>query len=75
MDQKNFGSRLLSRQEAAAILGVKVDTLAVWLSTRKYDLPVVKVGRLARYRYSDLLDFIERRTVNKPITWLGKNNR
>lgn len=75
MDQKNYDNRLLSRQEAAEFLGVKEDTLAVWLSTRKYDLPVVKVGRLARYRYSDLLDFIERRTVNSPITPWDKKSR
>jgi excisionase family DNA binding protein len=56
-------ARLLSRKEAAELLGVKVDTLAVWQSTQRYHIPVVKVGRLARYRYSDLLDFIERRTV------------
>jgi excisionase family DNA binding protein len=60
-------NRLLSRKEAAEFLGVKEDTLAVWKSNKAYDLPVVKVGRLARYRYADLLDFIERRTVNKPI--------
>ena len=58
-------SRLLSRKEAAEFLGVKVDTLAVWKSTQRYHIPVVKVGRLAHYRYSDLLDFIESRTVYK----------
>jgi len=58
--------RLLSRKEAADFLGVKEITLAVWKSTKRYDIPVVKVGRLARYRSGDLLDFVERRTVNKP---------
>lgn len=56
-------ARLLSRTEAAELLGVKVDTLAAWKSTQRYHIPVVKVGRLVRYRYSDLLDFIDRRTV------------
>ena len=64
-DPNSKSYRLLNRKEAAEILGVKVDTLAVWKSTRRYNIPVVKVGRLARYRYSDLLEFIERRTVNK----------
>ena len=59
-------NRLLTRKEAAAYLGVKELTLALWKSTKRYDLPVVKVGRLAKYRYGDLLDFIEMRTVNKP---------
>ncbi len=58
-------NQLLSRQEAAKFLGVKVITLAVWQSTKRHSLPVVKVGRLAKYRYGDLLDFIERQTVNK----------
>ncbi len=58
--------QLLTRKEAADFLGVKEITLAVWKCTQRYDVPVVKVGRLARYRFSDLLDFIERRTVNKP---------
>ncbi len=59
-------NRLLTRKEAAAYLGVKELILALWKSTKRYDLPVVKIGRLAKYRYGDLLDFIEMRTVNKP---------
>lgn len=54
--------RLLSRKEAAAYLGVKEITLAIWKSTHRYNIPTVKVGRLVKYRFSDLLDFIERRT-------------
>ena len=57
--------RLLSRKEAAEFLGVKIITLAIWESTKRYNLPMVKVGRLVRYRFGDLLDFVERRTVNK----------
>lgn len=63
--QENY--RLLSRKEAAELLGIKEITLAIWKSTKRHQLPVVKVGRLVRYRLSDLHDFIERRTVNKPI--------
>ncbi|MEN8237264.1 MAG: helix-turn-helix domain-containing protein [Pseudomonadota bacterium] len=60
---KNLKSyRLLNRKEAAEILGVKKSTLAAWKCTRRHHIPVVKVGRLVRYRYSDLQDFIERRT-------------
>jgi hypothetical protein len=63
--------RLLSRKEAAEFLGVKIITLAIWESTKRYNLPMVKVGRLVRYRFGDLLDFVERRTVNKgtPKDW------
>jgi len=65
--------RLLSRKEAAAFLGVKEITLAIWKSTQRYNIPVVKVGRLVKYRFSDLLDFVERRTVNKSMI-KGRND-
>lgn len=59
-------NNLLTRKEAADFLGCKEITLATWKSVNRYSLPVVKVGRLAKYRYSDLIKFIDRRTVNKP---------
>ena len=50
---------LLSRKQAAEILGVKVQTLAVWESTQRYPLKCVKIGRkTVKYRRSDLQDFI-----------------
>lgn len=55
--------RLLTRKEAAALLGTTVDTLAVWACTHRYNLPFVKIGRLVKYKLSDLTAFIERRTV------------
>ena len=55
---------LLSRKEAAQLLGCRPQTLAAWTTLGRYSLPVVKVGRLARYRRSDLEKFISRRTVN-----------
>lgn len=59
--------RLLTREEAAAILGVKAQTLAVWHSYRRYPLPVVKVGRAVRYRLADIERFIESRIENAPV--------
>lgn len=59
-------NRLLSRKEAAEFLGVTEMTLAIWKSTKRYPIPCVKVGRLAKYRYGDLLEFVESRTVNRP---------
>lgn len=49
---------LLSRNEAAQYLGIKPQTLAVWASTKRYDLSYVKVGRCVKYRQSDLDAFI-----------------
>lgn len=56
--------RLLPRDEAAEYLGIKPQTLALWHSTGRYALPVVKVGRSVRYRLSDLEAFIAARTVS-----------
>ena len=53
---------LLLPESAAEILGIKEETLAVWRSTGRYNLPFVKVGRWVRYREEDVLAFIEART-------------
>ncbi len=58
-------SDLLTRREAAGYLGVTERTLAVWACTKRYGLPIVKIGRLVRYRRADLDAFIERRTVGQ----------
>ena len=56
-------SDLLTREEAARYLGVNPRTLSNWRSTGRYSLPVVKIGRLAKYCQKDLDRFIEQRTV------------
>jgi excisionase family DNA binding protein len=53
--------QLLSRKEAAAYLGITEGTLAVWNCTKRYPIPYVKIGRLAKYRVADLDAFIESR--------------
>lgn len=55
---------LLTRKQAANFLGVTEHTLAVWACTKRYKLPFIKVGRLVKYRYSDLLAFLDSRTEN-----------
>ncbi|MHC4698246.1 MAG: helix-turn-helix domain-containing protein [Planctomycetota bacterium] len=54
---------LLTRQQAAAYLGVTAGTLAVWACTRRYDIPFIKVGRAVRYRRADLDRWLADRTV------------
>ena len=56
-------SELLTRAEAAAYIGCRPQTLAVWATTHRYNLPYVKVGALVRYRKRDLDAFLERRTI------------
>jgi len=55
--------KLLTRSQAAELLGLREQTLAVWASTHRYNLPFVKVGRAARYRLGDLQKWLDSRTV------------
>ncbi len=55
---------LVTREQAAEYLGVKPQTLACWQTNKRYNLPVVKIGSLVRYRLTDLQRFVERRTLN-----------
>ncbi len=54
--------RLLTRQEAAEFLGLKPQTLNKWGMTAEH-LSYVKVGRVVRYKLSELQRFIKDRTV------------
>ncbi len=56
-----FESDLMTRQEAAAYLGVSGMTLAIWKSTGRYSVRVYKIGRLAKYKKADLDAFIASR--------------
>lgn len=58
--EKNNPEPLMNREEAAKYLGITPGTLAVWDSTKRYNLGTIKVGRrLVRYRRSDLDRFLE----------------
>jgi hypothetical protein len=46
--------RLLTPKETARLLGVSVQTLAVWRCKNRYGLPYVRLGRLIKYR-SDVI--------------------
>lgn len=57
-------TQLLTQEQAAAFLGVKPNTLAVWRCTNRVSLPYVKLGaRLVRYRQNDLEAFLDAQTV------------
>jgi excisionase family DNA binding protein len=57
-------NELLNSNEAATYLGVCPGTLEVWRCTKRYQIPFIKVGRLVRYRKSELDNFLNRRTVD-----------
>lgn len=64
MIRVTMSDQLLTAKEAASILGLKNEkTLAVWRSTKRYDLPYVKYGRSVRYRLRDVLAFVEAHLV------------
>ncbi len=57
-----MNNKLLTRKEAAKFLGISEGTLAVWKVTKRYPLPLIKVGRLVRYRETDLIQFLDKMT-------------
>lgn len=61
--QASLTSNLTPPECAAAELGVSPQTLAIWRSTGRYDLPYVKIGRKVFYKAEDIQAFIDRRTV------------
>lgn len=51
------GMQLLTNKEAAELLGIQPNTLAVWRLTKRHNIPCIKIGRLVRYRLTDILKF------------------
>ena len=45
---------LLTPQDVADRLGVSTTTLATWRCTKRYPLTYLKIGRLVRYRVTDV---------------------
>ena len=50
--------RLISPSMLADELDIKKGTLAVWRTTKRYQLPYFKVGRLVKYRVGDVRAFL-----------------
>ncbi len=57
----DVGKRLLNVEEAAAYLGLKVDT--VYKKARLRELPSVKVGRALRFDVVALERYVEQHTI------------
>ncbi len=51
--------RLLTITEASGILGVRPQTLYLWVSQKR--IAFRKIGRLVRFTSSDLQDFVDQR--------------
>ena len=61
--QKNT-SPLLNVDEAADFLGITAHTLDVWRCTKRHLIPYLKIGRLVKYRKSDLENWLATRIIN-----------
>lgn len=58
----NTPEQLLTSNQAADFLGISHGTLDVWRCNKRYSIPYVKVGRLVKYRMSNLIQFLDDRT-------------
>ena len=60
MKEKSVKGRrlMVSRKEAAKMLGYKTETLARWKCNGNISLPCVKIGYTVRYRLADIKEFI-----------------
>lgn len=47
-------AELLTPEQAAAVLGLSVKTLATWRSTGRHALPFIRCGARIRYQRADL---------------------
>ncbi len=58
---------LLTPEQTAGQLITDTGTLANWRCSRRVDLPYVKIGRLVRYRQSEVEAFIARNVCGKAV--------
>lgn len=62
-------NQMLSTRDAAALLGLQPCTLAAWREDGSQpSLAFFKLGKAVRYRYADLLAFIETRKASSTLT-------
>ena len=64
-EYKSDPARLLTRVEAARMLGLQPATLAKWACQRKTHLPMVKIGSRVRYSLLDVREFIRLNTTGE----------
>ena len=58
-------NKLLSATEICDMIGITIGTLYTWRATKRFSVPCIKIGKLLKYRYEDVMKFInEREEVN-----------
>ena len=61
-------NQMLTTAEAAALLGLQPCTLSAWREDGSHpDLPFFKLGKAVRYRYGDLVAFVETRRASSTL--------
>lgn len=61
-------NQMLTTAEAAALLGLQPCTLSAWREDGSHpDLPFFKLGKAVRYRYADLVAFVETRRASSTL--------
>jgi excisionase family DNA binding protein len=63
LNKRNPERELLNVEQAAFFIGVTSHTLDVWRCTKRHSIPYLKVGRLVKYRKSDLESWLTSRTI------------
>jgi len=61
---KDQSDPIFTPPQTANYIGVTENTLSVWRCTKRYSIPYIKVGRLVKYRKSNLDTWLESRTHN-----------
>ena len=56
---------LLNEFEAAKFLAISVNTLRTWRSTRRVEVPFIRIGKCIRYSPESLQKFLESSTVRE----------
>jgi excisionase family DNA binding protein len=65
VEQTSERADLLTVPEAAKFLGVAKQTLDIWRSSKRYNLPFLKVGRIVRYKRADLDRWLANRRLSE----------
>ena len=65
MHEQSGSTDLLTRSEAAAILGLRPQTLATWAATGRYGLKYIRTGRRAMYSRAQIEAWIKSRTITR----------
>ena len=74
-DLEQLKMQILTAEQAAEVLGVKVGTLEKWRRTKRHNLPYSKVGHTIRYSGKNLAALLEPKAEADPDVQPGGRRR